>query len=135
MPFMNWNEMLATHIESIDSQHKVLLAYINELHESMMSGAGNDKLGQILDNLVKYTVNHFGYEEDLFRQHGYQYMDEHVKLHEGLRTQVGDFVNKFKSGEITVTSDLMSFLKEWLMKHIIKEDKKYIVFLKGKGVV
>lgn len=134
MPFMNWSIMFSTHIDSIDEQHKVLLGYINELHDAMSAGIDKSKMGDILDKLANYTVEHFGYEEALFAKYGYENKDEHEKHHVNLKNQVDGFVKKFKSGEVEVSSDLMSFLKDWLMNHIIKEDKKYVHFLKENGV-
>ena len=134
MPLFNWNASLELKISSIDSQHQKLVEYINELYDAMMAGKGNDVLGSVFQKLITYTQDHFAYEEKLFETHGYSETSQHAKAHASLKSTVSDFYTKFQKGEMAVSSELMNFLKEWLMNHILKEDKAYVPFLKNKGV-
>jgi hemerythrin len=47
---------------------------------------------------------------------------------------VGNFKQRFAAGDATVAMELMDFLKDWLVNHINGTDRKYVPFLKGKGV-
>ncbi len=134
MPLMNWNAMLSVNIQSIDDQHKVLVGYVNEMYDAMMDGKGNDIMGGILNNLIDYTVKHFKFEEDIFAEHGYEHTTAHKAEHANLCDQVIAFKKEFDAGEVAVSADLMSFLKEWLLNHIMKSDKSYSAFLVSKGV-
>jgi hemerythrin len=41
----------------------------------------------------------------------------------------------FEKGEVTLSKDLMEFLKEWLVEHIMGTDKKgYGKFFNDKGI-
>lgn len=134
MALIEWNTQLTLGINSIDTQHKLLVKYINDLHDAMLDGKGNDILGGILKSLVDYTVRHFDYEENLLAKHGYPDTPAHKEEHVKLCDTVLAFKEKFDAGEATVSADIMDFLKDWLMNHILKTDKQYVSFLNENGV-
>jgi len=78
-------------------------------------------------------VEHFHAEEKLMEQAGYDKLDEHKRIHEKLVNEVLDFQRQFKSGNATVSLDLMNFLSDWLINHIKGVDRKYVPLLKQKG--
>jgi len=135
MALITWNENFSINIAEIDSQHKKLIELINELHEAMKVAKGKDVMGNILSELVNYTVYHFGTEEKLFQKHGYPEFVSHKKRHDDLTKQVKDTADKFNKGGNIITVDVMNFLKDWLQNHILTVDKRYAPFLSSKGVV
>ncbi len=42
MALLEWNDKLVIGISRIDNQHKELIRIVNELHEAMKSGKGNE---------------------------------------------------------------------------------------------
>jgi hemerythrin len=133
MPIMSWNSTLATGIASIDAQHQQLVVYVNDLYDAMTQKKGREVTGKILTQLVDYTVKHFAHEEQWFAKAGYPDTQAHVKEHVDLTNQVKAFGAAFASGKATVDSELMNFLRSWLMNHIMKSDKKYVASLKAAG--
>ena len=134
MPLIQWNNELSVGINSIDEQHKILVNMINALNEAMISGQTKQILAEILSGLTAYTINHFGYEEDLFAQYGYAQSQAHINEHHALVEQVKNLQNKVDNGDFMISVEVMVFLKDWLINHILKTDKAYAEFLKGKGV-
>jgi len=134
MALMEWSTQFDTGIASIDAEHKVLMGYINDLHDGMMDGRGKTAMAPVLAGLVSYTGNHFKHEEELFETHQYEFTEEHKDHHKKLVDQVLEFQKQFNDGDATISSDLMNFLKEWLMSHILQEDMKYTALFKEKGV-
>ncbi len=133
-PIMRWSNSLSVGLDSIDSQHKVLIDLINSLFLEMNSGKGKQAISSALAKLIEYTGSHFAFEEDLFEKHGYAEKDAHKEIHKELVAQVVDFQTQFESGETDISLELMEFLKDWLVKHIKGTDKKYSSFLLSKGV-
>jgi hemerythrin len=129
-----WNPTYETGIKSIDTQHKKLVDILNELYDTMGKGHAKEVLGRILDELIQYTVVHFATEERLFKLHGYPDYAAHKKEHDDLTAQVKKLQADFKSGKITLSMQVATFLKDWLKVHILQTDKKYVVFLVAKGV-
>ena len=60
-PFLHWTSDLDTGIEQVDEQHKILVQYINEMHDAHVAG-DREAVGKALDHLIEYTVQHFSDE-------------------------------------------------------------------------
>ncbi len=134
MAFLNWSDEFSTGVAAYDAEHKKLMAMINELHDAMTAGTAKSKLGDILDRLVTYTVEHFNHEERVLARHNYPGLAEHKRQHELLKKQVLEFRAKASSGASLFSIELSKFLKDWLLQHIQREDKKYGAFLEAKAV-
>ncbi len=120
-------------ITQFDQQHQKLVGLINQLYEAMRVGKGRVELGIILDELVDYTRKHFSSEEALMLKHAYPQYTQHKASHDRLTQQVMDFKNQYKAGKIGLSVQMMNFLKEWLVNHILDEDKAYSNFFEAKG--
>jgi len=131
---MTWTDELSVGVGLIDEQHKVLLGLINELHAAMRARKSDAAMAGILARLKEYTVKHFGQEEEFFDRYGYPETAQHKEIHAKLVQQVLDFESALKSGQAKVTMDIMRFLKDWLVGHIMGTDKKYGPFLNAKGL-
>jgi hemerythrin len=135
MSLITWNDSYSVKIKQFDDQHKKLVQMVNELHDAMKVGKGKEVLGKVLDSLIQYTGTHFSDEEKLMVQHKFPEYETHKKEHNKLVLQVLDVQKQFHAGSLTITQPVMTFLKDWLQKHIQGEDKKYGIFLNGKGIV
>jgi len=134
MAFFEWDEKLSTGIPVIDEQHRKLVSFVNQLHEAMLQRRGKEVFGGIIDGLAKYTVYHFATEEKAFAAHGYEDAPGHVKAHKALLARVEEIALKHARGELTVTSETLNFLIEWVGTHIMKDDMRYVPSLKGKEI-
>ncbi|MDA8139824.1 MAG: bacteriohemerythrin [Desulfobacteraceae bacterium] len=135
MPIVTWSEDLSVKIKELDAQHQELVAMINKMHDAMKQGKGKEVLGSIIDKMVEYTHKHFLSEEQLFSKHNYPEAGRHSREHNDFVGKVAKFQRDLKAGNITLTMDVITFLKEWLVTHIKGTDKKYTPFLNAKGVV
>jgi len=78
---------------------------------------------------------HFAHEEKLFAQTRYPEAAAHKKQHDELTRQVLEVQAKFHRGETgTLTLEIMNFLRNWLVNHILGSDKKYGPHLNSNGV-
>jgi len=131
---LQWNDSLLVGISKVDSQHKQLVSYINQLYRAMKGGESQRAVEKVLANLVDYTVTHFQMEEGLFDRYGYPETEQHKKIHKDLVDKVLDFQKQYKAGASGLEMPLMEFLKDWLINHIMKTDKRYVSFLHDHGV-
>lgn len=133
MAFYPWTEDLQVGIAAIDGDHKKLVQLINDLHEAMTQGRGKAVLGKTLDDLIRYTQEHFQREEQLMQRAGYSDYARHKQEHEQLVQEVVALREKFNSGNLMLSVQVSGFLRDWLTNHIMKTDKKYEPTLKKLG--
>lgn len=129
MALMEWNDQFKTGILQIDSQHRKLVEIINSLHDAMREGKGKEVLAPVLGSLVNYTRTHFKDEERLMAQYGYPKLETHKVIHQKLVDKVMDLQEKFNSGNVFITVEVMIFLKDWLSGHILGDDMKYVPYI------
>ncbi|MCL2875544.1 MAG: bacteriohemerythrin [Betaproteobacteria bacterium] len=134
MPFMPWSDELVLGIDSIDKQHRWLVDTTNRLHDELaFRYPKQEELEKILEGLMEYAINHFIVEEDLFNRYGYPEERVHRARHDEFSRYVLQLLLKCERGE-QVSDEVLEFLRTWLVKHILTEDKAYVPFLKEKGV-
>jgi hemerythrin-like metal-binding protein len=114
-----WSDTYCVKIAMVDSQHKVLVDLINELHQAIMARRGNESLGRVLATLVKYTKSHVAAEEGLLQANQYPDLVIHKAEHEQFTQTIVDFQGRFQRNEVAVTIDVMYFLEDWLAKHLM----------------
>jgi len=134
MSLLNWSSAFCVGVKEIDDQHKKLVDMANRLNDAMQIGQGRESLSKVLNELVDYTVYHFGTEEKLMGLHQYPFQAAHKEEHKKLIQDVGAFKAKFDKGDAAITSEIMNFLRDWLTKHILGTDKKFAKDLNEKGV-
>ena len=127
-----WKPEYSVQIPEIDAQHQRLFALAAELHAAMSQGKAKTVLEQSLARLVDYTKTHFATEEQFMRKFQYPESGAHKVQHDQLTTQVLDFQKKLRSGEATLTINLMVFLKNWLERHILGSDLQYSAYIRAK---
>lgn len=134
MAVLNWEDKYSVGVRDLDSQHKQLIAILNELYEAMQAQKTNEVLGQIINKLVNYTKVHFTSEEKYMEQYGYPDIAGQKKEHIAFTEKVLAFQEAFNSGRTSLSVSVTSFVKDWLVNHISVSDKKYGPFLNSKGV-
>jgi len=132
MPLILWSDKYSVRINSIDTQHKKLIEIINKLHDSMSKGTSKDILNPILQELIKYTIEHFAFEEALLKSHNYISLPTHKMEHDRFTKKVQGFQTDFEAGRASISIDIITFLKDWLLNHILKTDMNYSEFLTKK---
>jgi hemerythrin len=128
-----WSDEYSVGIEEIDSQHKMLFRLINRLHQAILNKEGSKTCGEILNELVEYTRVHFTLEQTLMRIGHFPEYEAHCKMHKALVDEVEALQKKIASGQVAISFELLHFLRNWLTKHILGEDKKYGDFFKNGG--
>ena len=134
MALITWNDSFSVNIKKIDEQHRCLIELVNKLHDSMKAGQGNTVIGLILTDLLNYTSFHFSTEEAYFEQYAYPEHFRHKIEHDELTKKAKSLQASHKAGKLTITIEVMNFLKEWLSNHILSSDKRYSSFLVSKGL-
>ena len=134
IPIFQWRKEYNTDIREMDQHHQELFQTANKLYEEINSGRNKLILEETLDFLIHYTEDHFTKEEKLMEDFDFPEYDIHAKHHARLIGEVQELKAKYAAGEIEVDMSIVNFLKDWIINHILTEDRKYGPYLNDKGV-
>lgn len=130
MAHIVWTSDLDTQIEVIDRQHRRIVDYINALDDAVEAG-DRDKVDQVLEQLVDYTLSHFAFEESLMEDAGYRFVNAHRRVHEVFTKRIADYQRRFAAGE-DIGAELQKTLQTWLLNHIRNDDNDYADDVRAK---
>lgn len=129
MAYLEWEDKYKVHHEEVDRQHQHLFDLLNRLYDSVMEGSERGTLGEILNDLIEYTVYHFQIEEDLFKTIHYPKSEEHKQIHDDLTQTAVELQEKFSEGSATISFETLDFLRDWLTRHTLEEDQEWGRFI------
>jgi hemerythrin len=127
MPLVLWNDSVSIKNVEIDNQHKILFNLLNDLHDAMTEGKGRQMVGDTLKGLFEYTKTHFIYEEQLMKKISSPKYAYHKSQHDQFVLKVMQLSKDFQEGKATITIEITSFVKDWLVNHIQGVDRDTFV--------
>jgi len=133
-PMFQWRDEYSVNIQSMDKHHRRLFTMSYKLYDAVDSGEARSALEDAFVFLVRYSEFHFSEEERLMAQYRYPDFEVHVKKHRDLLQEVLEFREEFRKGDVGINAEFIDFLKDWIVNHILAEDRKYGSFLNQKGV-
>ena len=132
MPFVEWETRYLLGIEQFDAHHKHLVDLLNQVYQMFLSkDAGDGELLRILDELAQYSDYHFHLEESWMGQVGYPKQMDHVLEHKRFIYKMYELNKQFKEDKANLTLEIVSFLRRWLLDHILNADAEYGRFIRG----
>lgn len=129
---LKWSDDFKVGHEQIDQEHQLIVEKYATLYDLMKEGKGHDYYGQLLLFLKDYIEFHFSNEEKIQQEVGYLGQLRHKKLHEAFKAEIAKIIEKQQDSEIT-NAELIRFnlfLKNWLIYHILIEDRAMVENLK-----
>lgn len=130
MAYIKWTEDFSTGINVIDGQHKRIIHYINQLNDAQSLNEP-ELIGEVLVNLIDYTLSHFAFEESLMDDVGYDAANIHIQTHDAFRNKIVFFKKRHEDGE-DIADELHKLLNVWLVDHIMDDDGSYVPVVKEK---
>jgi hemerythrin-like metal-binding protein len=118
-----WDDKFNTGIEEIDRDHKRLVDLINDLYEAMQDGSGGALLLPVFSALKHYTETHFDQEERFMLDCDAPDQARHVEEHKQMRNKLTDLESRHRQGEAAISLQTLTFLRDWLKKHICVVDQ------------
>lgn len=134
MARIDWNASLSVGVESVDEQHKKLIALINRLDDVVAAGKERETLAQVFKEVIHYTGYHFSTEERFMEQTRFAGTVAHKTEHQRFVDKVFALHRDFIAGKVMITMEITSFLKDWVAGHIQGTDKKYSATFIEQGI-
>ncbi len=123
---LEWEEKYSVGVEEIDNQHKRMFVVINELLDAISTKSTEENLGHIIESLIQYKIFHFGTEEKYFKEFNYEETDDHVKKHREFNEKLTEMKAKYPTYTVEFAFELIDFLEDWLIDHLMVVDQKYV---------
>ena len=129
-----WNSSFETGVNEIDDQHRILVNTLNEASTRLAENSSPEFLEKITRDLLSYALYHFETEETLMKAYGYDEApgseaSRHVDQHRGFSARVVAVREGLKGGVVPDRDELLSFLNNWLVNHILNTDKLLGAFI------
>ena len=127
MPKIIWNPAYSVGVQELDSQHKHLVDFMNEIYDKLDRDVLTDEdLNGFFGRLSKHARTHFETEENDFALCNYPEAAAHIAQHRMIEEQIAELQKKFETDKLTkLVYDTLQLIGHWLFVHITEYDKKY----------
>ncbi|WP_346897313.1 hemerythrin family protein [Clostridium sp. UBA7503] len=120
-------EEFKTGIEIIDNEHKMLFEIANKVYELLNNEFIIDKYDRIvnlIEELKGYAALHFRDEEAYMESINYKKMFTQKIDHDNFIKKLDEIdLNKIDENQHKYILDLLEFVNQWLVSHILEKDK------------
>lgn len=119
----------------IDGHHQTLIHCINDLDRAIDKGKVDPAyLSELAGKLEDYTQYHFKVEEDYMSRYQYPELVVHQEEHKEFIDEVKKLKENLRSSSKDAGLKMTSYLKAWLIHHILIIDKEYAIWFQQKGI-
>lgn len=134
MEKIHWNPSFSVGVRLLDEQHERIVDMINLLISDPEATVRSESISELLNRLTKYATEHFRAEEQLLEEYGYPDLARQKEEHKAYRIKVVALCQATISHEESVPTELLKFMRLWMVNHILESDMKYCSFLTERGV-
>lgn len=124
MKLFLWTTQLETGTREIDEQHRHLFELTNALAEAVQSGGSIPEAAALIAELKAYAANHFQQEEQLLALSTMSEVKKcaHLSAHRAFVANFTDISSRLNLSEAEAVNEILDFLVNWLVTHILKMD-------------
>ena len=135
--YIVWEDKYKTGYKRIDEQHIELIKIINNLYNCLEHKSDGEIYIQnafkdALKKTVDYVAYHFSYEEKIMHAIKYDRILEHSSYHRDFTQNIFEYVKSYENGSLDDINNLIVYLKNWLLNHILVMDKEFVREVKDK---
>lgn len=129
---IEWNPTLSIGIEDIDSDHKGLIDFYNQIVSSVDDGVDILRILEELSFMCRYIILHFDREEMYMRSIDYPALSSHIATHDLLsRCFSLRYESLMHHRRIKDLHEMVDFIGTWLTEHIQNDDVAIGVFARS----
>ncbi|MCF8178096.1 MAG: bacteriohemerythrin [Sulfuritalea sp.] len=128
MEKITWKPSFSVGHPILDQHHQTLVEITNRLVDAR---GGNSRIAETFELLDDYVSTHFRLEESLLAATDMDNLEEHFASHRSFTNWLEAVKASYNAGGASsfyITETVVSYLKNWLVSHILVTDMQY----KGK---
>lgn len=134
MALISWDAQVQTGFRPIDDQHRRLFDIMNQLDGMLREHLEHPDHVELFVKLSDYFIEHFSTEERYMLEFSYPGYEEQKAQHNWFVQKVKEMNADVRNGKMQIEADVLVFLKDWFVNHIMKLDKALAAFLIAQGV-
>ena len=132
MEKFDWKDEYSVGIEKFDRQHRHLLEIVAKLAENNNTVSNPNLVSETLTEMLNYAREHFIDEEELMQEYGYNETEPQKKQHAYFLKMTAELSIRALNDKQSLTANILEFLGNWWIIHILKWDMKYKGFFEHK---
>jgi hemerythrin len=125
MPLFSWKEEYSVQNAELDQHHKQFISILNGLYGKCFDVGKLEAVDNLIEELLTTVSFHFTAEENFMRERGFTGLDSHIEKHATFNSKILELKHNFRTDNLELTRELITFLGKWLLTHILKEDRQY----------
>ena len=135
MESVQWSKKFSVGVRELDQQHQQLIKLLNILISKQgTTNTHSETVSDTLMAMTRYAQTHFKTEERLMEAYGYPGLEDQKMQHRDFRKKTVGFSTATTFGIDQVPEDLLTYINNWLVHHILEDDMAYKAFFKDEGV-
>jgi len=123
---LEWKEIYSVENLELDEDHKKIFNCINKIEDNLYNRESKF-FEEIIRDLKEYSLIHFEKEETYMRSIKFNKLEEHILEHKIFTQKILEIEEKSK--DFVLLNNMLNFIKEWIIAHILGSDKEYQKFL------
>ena len=132
MAQFKWYKIYSVNNNELDEHHKTLFDILSKLYDSSLHREYDHCIDPIIEELISYSCHHFLAEEQYMKNIGYNEIHKHLLEHSEFTQRTLQFKQVADKNVPKDSKKLIVYLRNWLINHIMFEDKKYSIQI-GRG--
>ena len=120
-----WESKFALNVPAMDADHQKLVSMISSLYDSMKKGESKQVVSRLVTELNSYASTHFENEEKMLANNNHPEVLLQKEQHVQFLNKIGEFKESVDRGKLNTSVEMLTFLNNWFLNHIMKVDIKY----------
>ena len=120
--FAPWAAHLCVGIDIIDEHHRYLFELVNDLADVVSHKRGARDVARLVKSLDAYAKVHFRSEEQMMAHYGFEGVARQQHQHHAFEAKIQEFYEELHVNPLVAQFDVLAYLRDWLVKHILVED-------------
>ena len=132
MRLFGWSSSYSVYMPEIDDEHRAMFRLADALHRGVLAGDAQDRLEDLVREMIVKAAAHFVHEERLMRESRYPAYAWHKRQHESLAAKAIEFEKELRAGNREAALPFLQALAEWLRGHTAVTDRMMASYLRNR---
>ena len=124
MSLLAWKPEFSLGVESVDDEHRDMIAMINNAYDQMLNCAEIERPELFLSDIYIAIAAHFAHEERLMVKARYHEYKEHRADHENLLITIRNIMESYLANPEGAQDTLKTGLTDWFTGHFSTFDAR-----------